>query len=101
MKKFIKWLAVITGVAHEIEKEAYVHAGKHMKQYAYWYTGGLLVKGAKYDISNVLWEYPEWCLKKGAPHLFGNQFDQLRQKLWDLSERGKSIIVEENKSNES
>ena len=94
MKIFIRWIAEVTGVAKEIRQEAYKQAGISMQQYAYWYTGGLLVDGHKYDISNILYEYPERCLKQGIPNLFGRQFDQLRQELWKLSDEGKSIIKE-------
>jgi hypothetical protein len=97
MKKFIRWIAEVTGVANQIRVEAYKQAGGSMQQYAYWYTGGLLVKGTKYDISNILWEYPQRCLKQGSPNLIGFQFDELRQELWKLSDGGKSIIVEQNK----
>ena len=96
MKKFIRCIAEVTGVAKQIRIEAYKQAGDSMQRYAYWYTGGLMVKGHKYDISNILYEYPERCLKQGSPNLFGGQFDQLRKELWELSEKGKSIIVEQN-----
>lgn len=94
MKKFIRWIAEVTGVAKQIRTEAYKQAGISMQQYAYWYNGGLMVDGHKYDISNILYEYPERCLKQGSPNLFGGQFDKLRQELWKLSDEGKSIIVE-------
>ena len=99
MKKLIRWIAEVTGVAKQIRVEAYKQAGDSMQQYAYWYTGGLLVNGHKYDISNILYEYPNRCLKQGSPNLFGGQFDNLRQELWKLSEEDKSIIVELNKEN--
>lgn len=96
MTKIIRWLSEVTGVATQIRKEAYKNAGNSMQAYAYWYTGGLLVEGHKYDISNILYEYPKRCLKQGNPHLYGSQFDNLRQELWKLSDESKSIIVEEN-----
>lgn len=96
MKRFIKWLAEISGVAEDIRIESYKTVGGRMQQYAYWFTGGILVNGHKYDISNILHEYPEWCLKLGNPSLYANQFDDLRQKLWKLSDDNKSIIVEMN-----
>jgi len=96
MKRFIRWIAEVTGVAKQIRVEAYKQAGSSMQQYAYWYTGGLMVDGHKYDISNILYEYPNRCLKQGRPNLFGGQFDELRQELWKLSDEGKSIIVEQN-----
>ena len=96
MKRFIRWIAEVTGVAKQIRVEAYKQAGSSMQQYAYWYTGGLMVDGHKYDISNILYEYPNRCLKQGSPNLFGGQFDELRQELWKLSDEGKSIIVEQN-----
>ena len=68
-----------------------------MQQYAYWFTGGLMVEGHKYDISNILYEYPKRCLKQGAEHLYGNQFTDLREELWKLSESDTSIIVQEEK----
>jgi hypothetical protein len=97
MSKIIRWFADVTGVTQQIKKEAYKEAGINMQQYAYWYTGGIMVDGHKYDISNILYEYPKWCLEQGSSHLFGNQFDDLRQKLWKLSNEDKSIIVENNK----
>ena len=99
MKKIIRWIAEVTGVAKQIRVETCKEVGSSMQQYAYWYTGGLMVKGHKYDISNILYEYPNKCLKQGSPHLFGGQFDKLRQELWKLSDEGKSIIVELNKEN--
>ena len=96
--KIINWLAEISGVAQKIRIEAYKTAGEEMEQYAYWYTGGIMVEGHKYDISNILYEYPKRCLKQGSPNLYGNQFQDLRAELWKLSDEGKSIIVEENKA---
>lgn len=98
MKKFIRWIAEAIGVAKQIRVEAYKKAGVHMQQYADWYTGGSMVDGHKYDISNILYEYPERCLKQGRPHLFGGQFSQLREELWKLSDEGKSIIVEQHRN---
>lgn len=97
MKKLIRWIAEVTGVAKQIRVETCKEVGNSMQQYAYWYTGGLMVEGHKYDISNILYEYPNRCLKQGSTHLFGGQFDELRQELWKLSEQDKSIIVELNK----
>lgn len=97
MKKIIKWLAEVTGVAKEIRTKAYKDVGHGMRRYAYWFTGGILVEGHKYDISNILYEYPNRCLFQGSPHLYGNQFDDLRQELWKLSDENKSIIVELDK----
>ena len=97
MKRIIKWLAEQTGVAQNIRKESYIEVGNRMQQYSYWFTGGFMVKGHKYDISNILYQYPEMCLKRGTPSLYANQFQELRQKLWELSDENKSIIVENNK----
>jgi hypothetical protein len=96
MKNIIRWLSEVTGVANQIRVEAYKEAGENMQAYAYWYTGGLMVEGHKYDMSNILYEYPERCLKQGNPNLFGNQFHILREELWQLSKENKSIIVEKN-----
>ena len=65
-----------------------------MQQYACWFTGGNMVNGHKYDISNILYEYPERCLKHGMSHLFGEQFISLREDLWKLSDENKSIIMD-------
>lgn len=97
MKKIIRWISEVTGVAQKIRVEAYKEVGTNMHQYASWFTGGLMVEGHKYDMSNILEEYPKWCLNEGRPHLYGGQFDDLRQKLWKLSDEGKSIILENNK----
>lgn len=97
MKKVIRWLAEVSGIATEIRQKAYKTAGENMQQYAHWYTGGLLVNGHKYDISNILYEYPERCLKQGHPNLFGSQFQDLRKEMWKLSEENKSIIIEKSK----
>lgn len=96
MKKLIRWIAEVTGVAKQIRVEAYKEVGDSMQHYAYWFTGGLAVQGTKFDMSNVLYEYPNWCLKKGYPNLFGSQQMDLRQYLWELSDEGKSIIVEKS-----
>jgi hypothetical protein len=101
MNKFIRWIAEVTGVAKQIRVEAYKLVGRNMQEYACWYTGGFMVEGTKYDISNILWEYPERCLNQGNPHLYGGQFQQLRQELWKLSDEGKSIIIEQNKKGRS
>jgi len=100
MKKIIIFLAEISGVSDDIRSECLKEAGQNMQQYAHWFTGGLMVDGHKYDISNILYEYPKKCLNNGRSHLFGSQFTQLRQYLWDLSNDKKSIIVELNKSND-
>ena len=84
-----------TGVTQSIKEEAYKFAGKEMQMYAHWFTGGTFVDGHKYDMSNVLYEYPEWCLNKGWPHLYGDQSMRLRELLWQLSDQKRSLIVEE------
>ena len=99
MKKFIKYLAEISGAAEEIRRDTCKEVGSNMEYYATWFTGGLLVNGHKYDMSNILHEYPKWCLNHGSPHMFGQQHINFRDKLWKLSDEQKSIILEENKSN--
>jgi len=94
MKKIIRWIAEVTGVAEQIRVETCKEVGRSMQEYAYWYTGGVMVEGHKYDISNLLYEYPNRCLKKGNTQLYGEQFIQLRKELWELSDEGKSIIIE-------
>lgn len=97
MKRFIRWIAEVTGVAKDIRVESYKLVGSSMQQYAHWYTGGIMVEGHKYDISNILYEYPNRCLKHGVPNLYGSQPIKLREDLWKLSDERKSIIVEQNK----
>ena len=93
MLRFINWLAKISGVADKIRKETCKEIGSNMQQYAYWFTGGIMVEGSRNEMSNILYEYPKWCLNHGSPHLIGSQFINLREKLWHKKE---SIIIEEN-----
>lgn len=95
MKKIIRWIAEVTGVAKQIRKEAYEQVGHRMQQYSYWFLNGQ----EEYDISNVLFEYANKCLHHGMPHLFGTQHDELRNELRKLHKEGKSILVENNKKN--
>ena len=73
MKKLIRWLADVSGVSREIKIEACKLVGKQMQDYADWFPEG--------ETSNVLQEYPKWCLNNGWPHMTGSQFDQLREVL--------------------
>jgi hypothetical protein len=97
MKKFIRWLADVSGVTKEIEIENTKSIGCHMKQYSYWFSGGLMHGDALKDVANVLSLYPEECLKHGNPNLCGSQHLNLREKLYKMNTNDESVFDDEPK----
>ena len=83
MKKLIRWISDISGVTDEIEKETAITIGYNMYDYSYWFTQDL-------EACNVLALYSTE-LKKGVPHLYGNQFENIRSKVRQMSKDKKMI----------
>lgn len=82
----------ISGVTQKIEREHAKFIGGQMQSYAYWFTGGLMHDSSIKDIANILYMYPEKCLKHGAPHLYGEQFTSFRKELYEMNEQGKCVF---------
>jgi hypothetical protein len=97
MKKIIKWLADVSGVTEDIKTENTKSIGRHMTQYSYWFSGGLMHDNPLKDVANVLRLYPEECLMHGNAHLYGSQHLDLREKLYKMNSNGESIFGEPKK----
>ncbi len=65
MKTIIRFLSDVFGVTEDIVKEERTRIGYKLRDDAYWYNGGLLVKGRKPDVKALLWIYGEGLLKLG------------------------------------
>lgn len=71
MKKFIKWLADLSGVTDDIQREHCKFIGGQMKQYAYYF-------GDTHIVHIAYKEYAERCLLNGDPNLYYTQPSELR-----------------------
>jgi Tfp pilus assembly major pilin PilA len=94
MKKIIKWLADVSGVTNEIKSNHAKYIGSHMRQYSYWFSGGLMHDNPLKDVANILSLYPDACLKHGQSHLFGSQHMELRSKLYKMNQNNESVFCE-------
>jgi len=98
MKKIIKWISEVTGVADDIREENTKFIGHQMHHYSYWFTGGLeFGNNKKYDICNAYAKYSEYLIK-GNTHLYGGQSGDLRRELYNLSEKNKCVHINEIKN---
>ena len=70
MKRLIKWLADISGVTDQIEKETAISIGYRMHDASRWIA-------SKKNLAKVIDTYAEY-LKKGQLNLYGNQFEKWR-----------------------
>lgn len=88
MKRVIKWLSEVTGVADKIREENTKFIGCQMSHYSHWFSGGLA--SGKYDAGNALEKYSRYLIK-GNTHLFCGQSDQLREELFKLSQENERV----------
>lgn len=64
MKRFIKWLAFISGVGNDIQREARKEIGENLIQDSYWWNGGLMYSSPINSVANFSVLYGE-KLKEG------------------------------------
>lgn len=86
IKKFIKYLANVSGVTKDIERQTLIEVGRGMQDYSYWFSGGLMHNEPLESVRDILTQYPKECLLHGQPTLFGSQFVNFRSKIYKLHE---------------
>ena len=84
MKKFIRWLADVSGVTKDIEIETCEHVGHQMHDYSYWFN--------HFPMANyVLVLYSEH-LRNGFLNLYGNELDKTRSKIAEFKKTINQIL---------
>lgn len=83
MKKFIRFIARVSGVEKEIQEETTKQIGNYMSQYSHWFAS---IPTA----ANVLELYSK-PLKDGQTTLIASQHDQIRDMVYELDKIKKNI----------
>lgn len=88
MRKFIKWLADISGVTLKIQVETYKEIGGRMYQDHYWWNGGIMYLYPQPQVMRAFELYAE-AYKNGCyPDI-----NQIRDQVYKEFPRSKKITV--------
>ena len=90
MKRFIKWLADITGLTRDIEYSAYREVGNRLLMQSYWFNGGITYDYSINSVQNFMVLYGE-RLKDGY---FFPDISRIRDDIYRAEKEGLNLNVD-------